>query len=130
MAKYSENTKENPLKQLELYKIEETYKQWATKLGEANLAMPEFQNQVVKLEGLISNLFTDIPIRQIIVDNLNCTFRYSFNYDIVFVDLWKKSNNNSTNKNIVRTLTLPVFIYNYCNPMGAYVLELLIFERT
>lgn len=126
------NIVEKKLKQLELYKIEDTYRQWATVLSNLNLSIPDFQKQVAELESLISQLFDNkTPLRRIIIEGYFCSFRYSFNQDIVLVDFWTEPLDKiDTNRIVDKTMELPTFIYNYCNPMGSFVLESLILAET
>ena len=96
------------------------------------MSVPDFQKQVAELEFQISQLFDRKTIfRSIDIEGLHCTFRYSTDIDKVVVDFWPgPAPDDGRVHNPVKTMKLPVFIYNYCNPEGTYVLKRLILERT
>jgi hypothetical protein len=116
---------------LELLKIEDLYGQWAFKLAEVNMSIPEFQRQVSELEFRISQIFDPVtPLRKIYIEEYYCSFRYSSKVDKVVVDFWKGPARKGGTHSPEKTIKLPEFIYNFCNPEGAFVLERLILERT
>lgn len=113
--------------------ISKAYWQWVDTTPK--LSVKEFTKSLAELEFKLSQLFDKrSPLRKIIVDGLHCSFRYSTNLDIVVVDFWRgpacEEIPGGKVQNPVKTINLPQFIDEYCNPEGVYVLESFVFLKT